>query len=164
MRRPASLPSPPCGTFLPVLAGLAGALVALGSGCAPPEPAVPAAPSYAVDVRPLFVAHCVRCHGAGGTLNQALNPNGGADAGPLPSVGGRPAEAYLGQYDDSGDCTTQTPACHRGAHYMATQPSNLLHLYLHPPAGFPSMPPPPSPRLDDWELKVVDAWLLNPLP
>jgi len=169
MRRPASLSpslpsSLPCCRKLPLLAGLAGALVSLASGCAPPEPPIPAAPSFAVDVRPLFVAHCVRCHGAGGTLNQALDPKGGPDAGPLASVGGRPGEAYLGQYDDSGDCTTGMPPCHRGAHYMATQPVNLLHLYLHPTAGFPPMPPPPSPRLDDWELKVVDAWLVNPLP
>jgi len=147
-----------------LLAGLLAALAALAAGCAPPEPPVPASPSYAADVHPIFLSHCVRCHGAGGSLNTALDPNGGPDAGPLAGVGGRPVLAYLGQYDDSGDCADpSSPACHHGAHYMATQTTEL-HLYLHPPANFPPMPPPPAPRLDDWELKVVDAWLANPLP
>lgn len=144
-------------------AWLAGALAA-AVGCAPPEPPVPAAPSYAVDVHPIFLAHCVRCHGAGGSLNTARDPNGGPDAGPLAGVGGKPALAYLGQYDDSGDCTNDSSlTCHRGAHFVATQ-TVQLRTYLHPPANFPPMPPPPSPRLDDWELKVVDGWLANPLP
>lgn len=135
------------------------ALLVLLAGCAPPEPPVPAAPSYAVDVHPIFLAHCVRCHGAGGTLNAALAPDGG----PLPGVAGRPVLAYLGQYDDSGDCADGASDCHHGAHTVATQ-TQELQLYLHPSANFPPMPPPPSPRLDDWELKVVDAWLANPLP
>jgi hypothetical protein len=148
----------------PLLAGLLAALAALAAGCAPPEPSLPAAPSYAADVRPIFVAHCVRCHGAGGALNVARDPHGGADAGPLPSVAGKPALAYLGQYADSGDCADPSSlTCHRGAYFVATQTTDLK-LYLHPPANFPPMPPPPSPRLDDWELKVVDAWLPNPLP
>ncbi len=156
-----------CSWFLavrPVLAGILAALVALAAGCAPPVPSVPAAPSYAADVRPIFLAHCVRCHGAGGTLNLARDPRGGADAGPLPSVAGKPALAYLGQYADSGDCGDPSSlTCHRGAHFVATQTSELK-LYLHPPPNFPPMPPPPAPRLDAWELDVVDAWLANPLP
>jgi len=140
---------------------LAGLLAA--AACAAPEPPVPAAPSYAADVHPIFLAHCVRCHGAGGALNTARDPKGGADAGPLASVGGRPALAYLGQYDDSGSCPDSTPApCHVGAKSAAT--SGLLRSYLHPANGVTPMPPPPAPRLDDWELKVVDAWLANPLP
>ena len=139
----------------------AGVLVAAAAGCAP---SVPAAPSYAADVHPIFLAHCVRCHGAGGSLNEVLDPKDGPDAGPLPGAGGRPALAYLGQFADSGDCADpSSPACHRGASWVATQTTEL-HLYLHPPAGFPPMPPPPAPRLDAWELKVVDAWLANPLP
>lgn len=147
-----------------VVAGLLAALAATAAGCASPEAPIPAAPSYAVDVHPIFLAHCVRCHGAGGALNEALDPRGGPDAGPLPGVGGRPALAYLGQFADSGDCAdSPAPTCHRGAYFVATQTTEL-HLYLHPPAAFPPMPPPPAPRLDDWELKVVDAWLASPLP
>ena len=140
------------------------AALAVVAGCAPPEASVPAAPSYAADVHPIFLAHCVRCHGAGGSLNTARDPKGGADAGPLPGAGGTPELAYLGQYEDSGDCTDPSSrACHHGAYFMATQTVDL-QTYLHPPANFPPMPPPPAPRLDDWELKVVDRWLANPLP
>jgi len=145
-------------TGLPIL------LLALAAGGAVGcQPAVPANPSYAADVHPIFLSHCVRCHGAGGTLNQARDPQGGADAGPLASAGGTPNQAYLGQYEDSGDCSgddNPTPPCHLGAHTMAT--SKQLQFYLHDDAL--PMPPPPAPRLDDWELKVVDAWTANPIP
>src|SRR3954462_11813653 len=52
-----------------VLALAVGGLVggASLSGCG--ENAVPERPSYARDIAPLMGARCIRCHGAGGTLN-----------------------------------------------------------------------------------------------
>ena len=40
-------------------------------------PEVPANPTYTNDVQPIFIAHCVRCHGAGDMLN-AMLVNGNA--------------------------------------------------------------------------------------
>ena len=43
------------------------AALALPLGACNPD--VPATPTYDRDVQPILTAHCVRCHGAGGTLN-----------------------------------------------------------------------------------------------
>jgi hypothetical protein len=141
--------------------GLMVALAALAIGCGPP---VPTSPSYAANVRPIFESHCVRCHGAGGHLNAAREPAGQPDAGE--SGLGAPLLAYLGQYDDSGSCPEagNQSACQRGAHYVATM-TQYLQMALHGSSSYPTpMPPPPAPTLDDWELKVVDAWIANPIP
>jgi hypothetical protein len=137
------------------------ALGALAVGCGPP---VPASPSYEANVRPIFMSHCVRCHGAGGTLNQAYEPTG-PDAALLASDPTKPLKCYLNQYPDTG-CTPGDggiPAtCHRGASSCATMPYGIgVRVHGGPPLG--PMPPSPAPRLDDWELKVVDAWILNPI-
>ena len=140
---------------------LFGAALALATGS---EPAVPASPTYAADVRPIFMSHCVRCHGGGGTLNVTYVPSG-PDAAVLPATGAPPLNGYLDQFYDSGDCTPVagaiTAACHHGAKYETT---TNLHLYLHTFKGtLTAMPPPPAPSLNDWELKVVDAWVANPI-
>jgi cytochrome c553 len=136
------------------------ALVALATGCGPP---VPASPSYQADVRPIFMSHCVRCHGAGGTLNQTYEPTG-ADAAPLASDPARPLKCYLNQYADTGcaagDAGTSA-TCHRGADYCATL-ANGIGFRIHGGPPVP-MPPAPAPKLNDWEMKVVDAWLSNPI-
>jgi len=140
--------------------GLALALGALVVGCGPPVPAVP---SYEANVRPIFMSHCVRCHGAGGTLNQAYEPTG-PNAAPLASDPAKPIKCYLNQYEDTncaaGDAGVPA-SCHRGAGYCATL-SNGIGFRIH--GGLPGpMPPPPAPTLNDWEMKIVDAWILNPV-
>ncbi len=60
-----------------------------------------------------------------------------------------------------GDCTipdgsVAAPAtCRRGANYCAA----LLGSYIRS-----TMPPAPAPKLNDWELDVVDRWIKNPIP
>jgi hypothetical protein len=142
------------------------AVAALAASCDAPTPA---SPSYAADVRPIFMSRCVRCHGSGpdgGTLRMALEPTG-PNAAALASDPTKPTTCYLDQYADSGDCPDaggSTLVCHRGAYHCATM-VNGIDVRVH--GGGPikvSMPPPPSSGLDDWELKVVDAWTRNPLP
>ena len=146
-----------CG---PVLFGAAMAVAALAASCGPP---LPVSPSYEADVRPIFMAHCVRCHGAGGTLNQAHEPTG-PDAAPLASDPIKPLNCYLNQYADTncvaGDAGV--PAnCHRGAQTWAAAANGIgARLRGAPPSP---MPPPPASPLNDWELKVVNAWLANPV-
>jgi mono/diheme cytochrome c family protein len=133
---------------------LLGAALTLGgpllAGC---QPAAPASPSFEADVRPIYMSHCVRCHGAGGTLNNALAPvpDGGL-LGPLIS------NVWLDQYGNSGACgATVDPnaPCHFGALTFATDTETVIH----ETGTVLTMPPPPAPRLNDWELKVVDAWV-----
>src|SRR4051812_20858232 len=84
----------------------------------PSDPPVPDMPSFAVDVEPIFAAHCTRCHGEGGTLNAAPNPDGS------PNTVGQPSICYLTMYDDTGDCSVDggviSASCKRGAHYCGT--------------------------------------------
>jgi hypothetical protein len=127
-------------------AGRVGSLAVLFlAACAKPVPAVP---SFAVDVLPIFQASCVRCHGAGGALN----------ADPLAIEDG-PPHSDLEHYDDGADCapTPQgTPlSCVRGAAYEAT--IGNLHAFLHGSES-PPMPLPPSDPLGAWELAVIDNW------
>ena len=127
------------------------AVVAL-SGCEKP---VPETPTFAADVGPNFAAHCVRCHGAGGTLNsdpRAVNPD-------TPG-------AYLDQYADKVDCTLDAmglvpPTCVPAARFEAE--SGNLKVYLHGPEQL-RMPPPPGQPLSPWELAVVDNWLAEKPP
>jgi hypothetical protein len=140
---------------------LAFALGAISVAC---SPAVPASPSYETDVLPILASHCVRCHGAGGTLNQARQPTG-PDAAPLASDPVATANCYLNQYENTG-CTVNdagaAPNCHAGALYWAKS-SVGIGPRVHGASPLGPMPPAPAPRLDDWELKVVDAWVANPI-
>lgn len=145
-----------------ILGALAVAAIA-GAGCNSTAP-IPAEPAYDTDVRPILMAHCVRCHGAGGSLNVATEPTG-PDAAVLPSIAGsvgsfKALPTYFDQFGTTGTCTADTngnyPAdCRLGASiYATTMPS-----YIHAATNLPeAMPPPPAPRLDDWALGVIDAW------
>jgi mono/diheme cytochrome c family protein len=135
------------GSWSAALAGLALA------ACDRP---VPATPSYEADVRPIFLAHCVRCHGAGGTLN--ADPR---SIEPYAASGG-----YLDHYEDPTDCTPdamgRTPAtCEHGALHEAQV--GLIKVYLHGPIN-PRMPLAPAAPLDSWELDVIDNWLAESPP
>ena len=150
--------------FVPLLVASALAVGALACGCGPP---VPATPSYAADVRPIFLSHCVRCHGAGpdgGMLNNPTEPTG-PDATPLASDPSQVTNCYLNQYH-STNCALvdggQPANCHYGAQFWATTQVVQLKLRLH--GAIRPMPPPPAPLLDDWEMKVVDAWIAAGAP
>ncbi|HZL19390.1 MAG TPA: hypothetical protein VFG23_16775 [Polyangia bacterium] len=129
------------------------------AGC---QPAAPASPSYEADVRPIFMSHCVRCHGAGGNLNMAKEPV--EDGGVINII--PVSNCWLDQYANTGMCTSTSTAsfpCRFGALTWAT--SELLMLIHRSDNTTIPMPPPPAPILDDWELKVVDAWVAEkPMP
>jgi hypothetical protein len=124
--------------------------LATASGCG--EEPTPAFPTFKDDVRPLMLAHCVRCHGAGGKLNQDLY-SGGLYANATPPVFA-PTTGYFDILEnDPPGCTTE-PGCRRGLKdYVPSLP-----LFLK------NMPPPPSPALTSREMEIVTTWLRNPLP
>jgi hypothetical protein len=116
-------------------------VLALAAGACEPEK--PAMPSFAVDVGPILASHCVRCHGAGGTLQ-------GEPGDPL----GAPTVCHFNIYDDVGDCNADPTTCQTGAKTC----SAIFEAYL------PSMPPPPAAKLNAWELDVLRTWAKNPTP
>jgi hypothetical protein len=123
------------------------------SGC---SPEVPANPSFARDVQPIFMARCVRCHDE--TFRG--DPPGSLNPGP-------PAICHLNRYESMGDCTTATSTtCSRGASECANLPM-MMGSYIAPKvdpafANDPGrMPPPPAPALNDYESAVVNRWLTN---
>jgi mono/diheme cytochrome c family protein len=129
------------------------ALGGLTAGCDPPTPAQP---SFEADVRPIFLSHCVRCHGAGpdgGAINTATRPTGPDAAGlaseTMNGVTLSTTGYYLDEYDQAG---------RPGALALARNGGTLLEEKIHGQVSTP-MPPPPAPKLDDWELKVIDAWV-----
>ena len=142
----------------------AGAAVAAGCNAYPP---VPASPAYDTEVRPLLMVHCVRCHGAGGTLNAPTEPTG-PNAPTLPSISGSGVldafnllALYFDQFDTTGDCTSATPTnCKNGAGPSA----GLIKMFVQPTEKPPLfMPPAPAPPLNEWELGVINNWAANPI-
>jgi hypothetical protein len=121
------------------------------SGCEKP---VPETPRFETDIKPIFDAHCVRCHGAGGTLN--ADPRAREVAGP---------GSYLDQYEDKVDCTPDAmgnipQTCVPGARFEAVVGN--IHLFLN--GGPLQMPLPPAAPLSPWELDVVNHWLAETPP
>jgi hypothetical protein len=122
------------------------------SGC---SPEVPANPSFARDVQPIFMARCVRCH------DETLRGEP-----PLPGQTAKvPMICHLNRYASMGDCTAPGPACNVGASNCANFPGSGGYLAAkvdpaveHDPAR---MPPPPAPALNDYESAVVNKWLMN---
>ena len=145
--------------FLSTLSTLSTLSMLVGLGACTAAP--PAMPTFAKDVGPIFMAHCSRCHSSSGLVGDpAMFPLGGRPKGYNTAT---PSYCHLDRYDDAGtDCvTTQTPpGCSMGAHtcVMFFKPTLLTYIKND------IMPPPPAPKLDDWELEVVESWLNNPLP
>ena len=150
----------------PMRSLLAAALALVGAGCTA-YPSPPSQPAYDTDVQPILLAHCTRCHGNGpdgGALNHAGVPGVTYNAaGPPRTLG-----PFLTEFGDTctplsdgtpGTCTNNPTGCSRcGAAYWAPN----LSAYVDPDATIP-MPPPPAPQLNDWELKVIHAWVAHPI-
>jgi hypothetical protein len=129
------------------LALLTGGLSLMGCG----ENAVPENPSWSRDIQPLMEAHCVRCHGGGGTLN------GDPDVPPNFKNGICPPPTDGGAYDctpTAGNFTTQA-----GLMVYTASGGLLLKGFLAYP-----MPPPPSEPLTDYEYNLLMDWAAHPLP
>jgi mono/diheme cytochrome c family protein len=123
----------------------------LAAGC-DDEP-IPEKVTFEPTIRALFQSHCVRCHGAGGTLNGDPRSLGGAP----------PSRAYLNQLEDSGDCTADPvtgavpDSCRRGARWASDQ----IVIYVRS-KGSSRMPPAPSEPLTDREIALIDRWAQDP--
>jgi len=113
-----------------VMTALAGALLAGAAGCGNDAPLFP---TYSVDVKPILEAHCIRCHGAGGTLN--ADPN-------MPRLTMFPNAPGPNMMDDF--TTFDGAAKFRGTFQMAID-------------TFP-MPPPPSTSLTSYERDTLVTW------
>jgi hypothetical protein len=131
------------GLFLGLFAGLALMGVA---GC---ENGYPAAPTYTNDIEPIMLANCVRCHGAGGTLNTDPDIPTYPQGDPRASYTGTPHNGYFNSYDDIG-------AGKLGLHSYATTARVLMN------AALPYMPPAPADPLSGWEKQLFEMWLDNP--
>jgi hypothetical protein len=125
------------------------AFAAAAAGCdAYPDP--PLHPAYDLDVRPILMAHCVRCHGAGGMLNVPTEPTG-PNAPTLPSLTqllpAFPNAPYLDRFENNGNSL--------GAGATFATISSTAHLASD---AVEAMPPLPAPRLNAWELGVIANW------
>jgi len=127
------------------------------AGLAACQPSKPGTPTFSDDVQPILVAHCTRCHGAGGMLR-------GDPMSTLITYKSPPIDGFFNNYDDQGDCIVdggsppRPPICMHGAHTYATTFLSLWTNYV------PSlMPPSPAAPLNDWELNVLNRWIQNPI-
>jgi hypothetical protein len=116
--------------IVPTLAALA--LVGAGAGCGNEAPLFP---TYHNDVQPIMQAHCIRCHGAGGTLN--LDPD-------IPVI--------------NGSMTPKTTDFTTYDKLKAAAPTLQAFILSGP------MPPPPSTKLDSYDYDTIVTWANNPLP
>jgi hypothetical protein len=149
--------------------GLAAALALGGVGCVA-YPSPPSQPAFDTDVLPIFQAHCNRCHGDGpdgGAFNAAGVPGRTYNSAGPPQPNG----PFLTQFGDTcppqadgsaGSCFINATNCKCGAFVYAQPPTFYISEYIAPGYSEP-MPPAPAPPLNDWELKVVNAWVQNPI-
>jgi hypothetical protein len=115
---------------------------------------------YVIHIQPMLNARCLRCHGAGGTLNGDPDV---PDSGTFGTLGtqymGKPTNGYFDCYFDRGDCTVPTnPGCRHGLRYYAgDSPGAALAI-----AWLPAMPPPPAQPLTSREKELLRRWLARP--
>ena len=114
-------------------------------GC---SPEVPANPTYTKDVKAIFDAHCVRCHGANDTLVSM----------PVAASDHPPKYCYFQRYESEGDCSSlSNPDCKSGAGSAYCAGMSLTYVSL-PTDSALHMPPLPSQSLNDWEMEVLMRW------
>jgi hypothetical protein len=136
-----------------LLAGLfAFTFAGLTLGC---KPEVPANPTYNNDVKAIFDAHCVRCHGADDMLVSM----------PVGASNHPPNSCYLQRYENEGDCTVSSapPTCKQGAGSPLCW--GLAANYIEAADSSPMrMPPLPSQQLNDWEKEIIKTWVAHGAP
>jgi len=155
-----------------MVSALASAVAVFGlASCSTTVASAPAQPAYDVDVRPILMAHCARCHGAGDALNIPTEPTG-PDAAVLPSLKTlagklRGLHCFLDRYPaDNGQCApldsgALSDSCRFGALYWAQ--NHHISTDIDRTSGPLQMPPPPAQGLDDWEKQVLSNWEQNPI-
>jgi hypothetical protein len=149
MSIPMAITRPLTSRLVGLVGGLALSMALGGAGCTA-YPSTPAEPAYDTDVLPIFEAHCTRCHDNnldGGAPHTVFLP--AANGGPMTAIG-----PHLSQF---GPCvgSSDAPTCSLpGAAVYA----GLIQTNVHLTSKL-RMPLPPAPPLDDWELKVIDAWV-----
>ncbi|HEY6475451.1 MAG TPA: hypothetical protein VI456_02655 [Polyangia bacterium] len=142
--------------------GLALVAALVATGCTVYPSSTPSEPAFDTDVRPIFEAHCTRCHGAGpdgGTLNTFSTPNydGGLGCPTSATATGGPFLTTYCTPDANGVLLCAMNPKSKGAGFYAL--TGTIHQVLHDLNGTcEQMPPPPAPALNDWELSVIDTW------
>ena len=139
-----------------VIAAMSLSAAVLGAACTPED--VPGDPTYMDDVKPILESRCIRCHGAGGSLNADPDHTG-------ISPGGAPFDGFFTQLDDLCTAMMKTTGCHGLLHYTAAanpppDASAILKTYIHATTDM-RMPPPPSPALTARQIGIFDAWLAH---
>jgi hypothetical protein len=135
--------------------GVALGVAPLGAGCSL-EQGAPDTPTYQADVRPIFMARCVRCHG---------DPPMGDPTSTNPTYQVAPTSPAfrLDMYDDATNCaagtTLGTADCPEGAKSLAS----LIKSYVGLPQAT-RMPPDPAPALTGYQLNTVNNWASEPTP
>ena len=131
----------------------------LGAAGCSTYPSAPAEPAFDTDVLPIFQAHCTRCHD-----NKEHPDGGGANHAVFrPDAAGGPETASIPHFNVFGPCYPQDGgalACYGVSGYRT-----VIQMRIHlPDTNILAMPPLPSRRLDDWEMKVIDAWAADSQP
>lgn len=130
-----------------LVVALSLALGALVSACGG-QP-VPNNPTYEADVKPILLSRCVRCHGAGGTLNDDPDHLGVGASGP-------PFDGLFNHLES--DCPDgQALFCHGLCFFVNVMKQRFLG-YVHATADDARMPPPPTPALSSRQIQVFDTW------
>jgi hypothetical protein len=123
------------------------------AGCG--ENPVPTLPTYEHDIKPLMEAECIRCHGAGGTMN--ADPE-------IPSTNRLKGAPLFGDFTHLHDRKVSPGAGQEDVtvvgllHYTGASGLASMKLYLAAP-----MPPPPADPLTDWQRKLLLTWAENPI-
>ena len=123
---------------------------ALSAGCNL-EPSAVDKPTYEADVRPIFMARCIRCHG----YPVLADPT---TAIPIPP----PPNERFDVYGDTNCAGDAGVSCVHGALYVATVPpapmdkfTNVLVTLAGKPGG---MPPAPAPQLTTYQRDTILKW------
>lgn len=138
--------------YCAMLSGLVSAVALFGvASCSTTVGTAPSQPAYDSDVRPILMAHCARCHGAGDALNAPTEPTG-PDAAVLPSIANTVSafntlNIYLDRYSSDG--------AKLGAYASKGLIPGTLLSTAKPQIR---MPPAPAPHLSDWEADVLTTW------
>jgi hypothetical protein len=116
----------------------------------------PHSPSFTHDIQPILASRCIRCHGAGSSLNH--------DPDTTNKGFGQPYDGYFDRIED--DCPDGKPImCHGFGHYTSDPGKTVLLNYIHNRGGVMSpMPPAPAPRLTSEQLDIFDVWYANGAP